>query len=126
VIAANSRFVIVGLACLAAACASTANLLKTASLIERGDSRARVIQVLGAPADRQFSGDDEALQYCKTRFEYILGDNQGQYAVVWLYKGVVTGITTYRDNPTGSCANSFKTIHWEEAPDRTIEIRRRP
>jgi hypothetical protein len=103
-------------------CASGGALVKKSVSIERGNSKDRVVEILGAPGDRQFREDDEAWQYCRTNYTGIAAD---QYVVVWFYQGKVTGVTTYRNTQFGTCSSFFKTIRWEDAPDRTIEIRPR-
>lgn len=95
-------------------------LFKKSVLVERGQSKNEVVALLGPPENRQFQGADEAWQYCET------GAFAGDYIIVWFYTGKVTGVTTYQDSRPGPpCSAWFRTIRWEEAPDRTIEIRRR-
>jgi hypothetical protein len=103
---------------LAASCASDDAVIRARSL-KRGDSRARALQLLGEPRDAQSEDDDEVLQYCKAAAPPWTTDSAG-YASVWLYRGAVTGVTTYRRSLKGtpSCATGFKAIHWEDAPDR--------
>ncbi len=100
---------------LAVSCASNRGLAERASSLKRGDPTARALQLLGTPDDRQFEEDDEVLQYCNAGRE-----SGADYALVWLYKGTVTGVTTYRRVPpnAGSCRTGFKAVHWEDAPDR--------
>lgn len=107
---------------LAGGCASGSALMKKSVLLDRGNPKERVLEVMGAPGDRQFRGDDEAWQYCRTDYSGFSAD---QYVVVWLYQGRVTGVTTYRNTQFGTCSSFFKTVRWEDAPDRTIEIRPR-
>ena len=91
--------------------------------IQTGDSKEKVIGILGEPEDRQFQGKDEAWQYCKTG----TGFGKCGYKTIWYYEDRVTGITSYSKNcfGPGSCGAYFKTIKWEEAPNRTIGIRQR-
>lgn len=96
-------------------------LAKKSVQIERGYSKSEVAALLGPPENRQFRGDDEAWQYCETD----AGPGYDDYVVVWFYKGQVTGITTYKNSLRGPCSAFFRTVRWEDAPDRTIEIRRR-
>jgi hypothetical protein len=112
--------------CLAVSCASDGSVMQQATTLKRGDPQARALQLLGAPDDRQSEDDDEVLQYCKSTAAGVGGDS-AEYALVWLYKGVVTGVTTYHRALTGptSCASGFKAVHWEDAPDRIIEPRNR-
>jgi hypothetical protein len=96
---------------------------KRINTIQAGDSKEKVIEILGDPEDRQFKGKDEALQYCKTG----TGFGMCGYRTIWFYDGRVTGITSYSMKCVGpgSCGAHFKTIKWEDAPDHTIEIRQR-
>jgi hypothetical protein len=46
------------------------------------------------------------------------------FRIIWFYDGKVTGIMSYKDHTPGTSASAhFKPIRWEDAPDRTIEIR---
>ena len=102
------------------ACASVRPAPTTAVTVQPGDARARVLEQLGEPSDRQFSGDDEALQFCKTTGNVLLDSQAGEYTVVWLFKGRVTGVTTYREvlGSFKKCESAFRSIRWEEAPTR--------
>lgn len=99
---------------LANACATGGALSKHAASIASGDTRASVIQRLGLPGDRQFQGDNEALQYCSAN---LLGGST-QYTVVWLYGGRVTALTTYPGDPARTCRGGYQTVRWEDAPKR--------
>lgn len=98
-------------------------LLNKSMMVERGYEKQQVLDLLGPPGDRQFNGDDEAWQYCRT------GMSTDQFVVVWFFHGKVTGITTYKLGSNagyiGDCSQGFKTVRWEDAPDRTIELRHR-
>lgn len=107
-------------ALLLSACGS---LAKKAALINPGDTREQVLAVMGPPGDRQFRGKDEAWQYGKTGAGFGYHD----FRIVWFYDGRVTGLTSYKDRSAGSAASAhFKSIQWEDAPDRTVEVRVRP
>ena len=75
---------------------------------------------MGEPQNRQFQGENEAWQYCSTDYSGFEADH---YVLIWLYKGTVTGMQTYRNTLYGSCESFFRTVDWEEAPDVSIEIR---
>lgn len=93
---------------------------RKALALNPGDSRERVVEVMGAPQDRQFNGNEEALQWCET------GSSSDLYTVVWLTDNKVTTVSNYtRRDHFGSCTNSFKQINWSSSPDTTIEIRER-
>ncbi|RMG57685.1 MAG: hypothetical protein D6717_04370 [Gammaproteobacteria bacterium] len=93
---------------------------KKTILINPGDSRERVLNIMGPPYDRQFKGNKEAWQYCVSGAGFGYNDHK----IIWFTNKKVTGITTYRTHRSG-CTGAVKTIRWEEAPDYTIEIRNR-
>ena len=81
--------------------------------INKGDDRAKVLQVMGTPQDRQFLVDYEVLQYCITGAGFGYHD----YSAIWLRSGKVVGITTYKDHtPASSCRGHFRTLRIEDAP----------
>lgn len=95
---------------------------KKSVLINSGDNKEQVLKIMGPPDDRQFKGNDEAWQYCQTGAGFGYHD----YRTIWFYNGKVTGVNSYKSTRPGvSCVTDFKPIKWEEAPDRTIEIRNR-
>jgi hypothetical protein len=102
--------------------ASCGTLDKKALLINHGDSKEQVLNVMGPPDDRQFKGKYEAWQYCQTGAGFGYHD----YRIVWFYDGILTGINSYKSSrPASSCVTDIKPINWDEAPDVTIEIRKR-
>lgn len=103
-------------------CATGATLVKKSVLVSHGDTKERVLSIIGQPGDRQFNGEDEVWQYCKTDFTGLSHD---KFVMVWFYQGQVTGVSTYNNNEFGTCSSFFKTIKWEDAPDRTVEFRTR-
>lgn len=110
---------VVFLLCLFAltACATSSQLVSKSTLIDPGATKADVTSIMGPPQDRQFNGKDEAWQYCTTGFST---DN---YVVVWFNNGYVTGVQTYKNSGTGFCHTFFRTVNWQDAPDRTYEFR---
>ena len=110
-------------ACLLAAGCGTGNIkgMENSSSVEPGDSKQDVIAKLGEPGDRQFSGTDEAWQYCRTNFR------SSDYRVIWFANGRVTGLNTYTNSDTAGslCGSHFRQVNWHDAPDRVIEIRER-
>lgn len=89
-------------------------------LIDAGDTKEEVIELLGSPQDRQFQQAQEAWQYCVSGAGFGYNDHK----IIWFNEGLVTGITSYKTTRSG-CAGAFKTITWEEAPDFSIETRER-
>lgn len=107
---------------ISAVLSACGSLEKRSALINPGDTKEKVLAVMGAPGDRQFRGRDEAWQYGQTGAGFGCHD----FRVVWFYDGKVTGLNSYKDyTPASSAAAHFKPIRWENAPDRTIEIRQR-
>jgi len=110
------------IAIVAVTLSACGSLEKKTVLINPGDTKERVLSIMGTPGDRQFRGKDEAWQYGQTGAGFGYHD----YRVIWFYDGKVTGITSYKNyTPASSAAAHFQQIRWEEAPDRTIEIRQR-
>lgn len=93
---------------------------KKTSLLNVGDFKERVIEVMGAPQDRQVSDQREAWQYCKSGSGFGWNDHK----VIWLSNGRVTGITSYKSSATG-CRGGIQQVRWESAPDSVLEIRQR-
>jgi len=93
---------------------------KKTILIDSGDSKEKVLEIMGTPYDRQFKQNQEAWQYCVSG----AGIGYNDHKIIWFTDKKVTGITTYRTQRTG-CTGAVKTINWEEAPDFIIESRQR-
>jgi hypothetical protein len=89
-------------------------------LLNVGDSKQRVIEVMGTPHDRQVKGVHEAWQYC------VLGASFGSndHKIIWIQSGLVTGINSYKSF-SGGCTGSMREIRWESAPNAVIEVRPR-
>lgn len=97
-------------------------LMNKSLMINAGQTKEDVLKIIGNPGNRQFQGKDEAWQWCETDYSGFAGDD---YLVVWFYEGKVTGITTYKNTRYGNCEMFYRTVNWQDAPDRTIEIRNR-
>jgi len=85
--------------------------------VNNGMNKDEVLDIMGTPGNRQFNGAKEAWQYCDSKFAV------DEYIVVWFNRGLVTGITTYRQR--SSFDTVYRTINWQEAPDVIIERRNR-
>jgi len=94
---------------LVSACASNGVISKSMA-IQPGMSRADVVEVLGAPQNRSFKEDAEALQYCTT------GAMSDQYVNVWLVDGEVIALTNYTDETGFLCSGDMREIDWGQAP----------
>lgn len=100
-------------------CSSSQNLSKKQNLVSHGQTREEVLKVFGTPENKQFNGLDEAWQYCDS------GSNSDIFVIIWFYDGKVTGMKSYKQSGwgPGRCTQYFRTINWEDAPDRPIEIK---
>lgn len=99
---------------------SCGTLDKKTILLNVGDSKQAVLDVLGAPMDRQISGQQEAWQYCVSGAGFGWNDHK----IVWFNAGRVTGINSYRSGVSG-CQGGIQPVRWESAPDSVLEIRHR-
>jgi len=88
--------------------------------VNNGDTKDKVVELMGVPEDRQLKGEQEAWQYSS-----VVAMGICEYAVVWFDFGHVTGINTYRNASIMGCRSGMRTVNWQEAPDRVIEYRRR-
>ncbi|CAB4200198.1 hypothetical protein UFOVP1351_29 [uncultured Caudovirales phage] len=99
---------------------ATGAIKRKAVLINAGDSKETVMTTLGTPEDRQFKGGREAWQYCET------GGVGDYYTVIWFSDGKVSGSSNYsRSDIIGPCSAGFNRVNFEEAPDMTVEVRKR-
>jgi hypothetical protein len=96
-------------------------LAKKAVLINPGDDKAKVLEVMGPPGDRQFKEKNEAWQYCENDAGFAYDD----YRIIWFYDQKVVGLTSYKKSEFGFCSAFFKSIQWENAPNMTVEVRER-
>ncbi len=104
---------IVGAFALSIISCRTMELANKTIQINKGDDRAKVLQIMETPQDRQFLADYEVLQYCITGAGFGYHD----YTAIWLRSGKVVGITTYKDHtPGSSCRGHFHTLRVEDAP----------
>lgn len=109
---------------LLASCASmyTQQNVRNISLLEPGMSQDGVLEIMGAPAKIEFSGDNKALHYCST------GYGSDEFAVVILMSGKVVAATNYTvtlsdtGGATGDCSRFVKSVDLQQA-DFVHEIR---
>jgi hypothetical protein len=85
-----------------------------------GDSKQRVLEVMGTPGDRQVRGINEAWQYCISGASYGANDHK----IIWMKSGLVTGISSYKSNSFG-CTGGMREVRWESSPDAVLELRSR-
>lgn len=100
--------------------AGCGTLDKKTILLNAGDSKQTVLDVMGPPMDRQISGQKEAWQYCVSG----AGIGWNDHKIVWFNSGKVTGINSYRSSVSG-CQGGIQPVRWENAPDAILEIRQR-
>ncbi|MDT3273782.1 hypothetical protein Q4Q54_09810 [Shewanella sp. SP2S2-4] len=113
------RILLLGIFIILSGCGS---LDKQSILVNAGDTKEQVLNIMGPPDDRQFQGKNEAWQFCKTGAGFGYHD----YRIFWFFDGKVTGVNTYKSTRPGvSCVTDIKPINWEDAPDVTLEIRKR-
>jgi hypothetical protein len=93
---------------------------KKTLLINAGDTKKQVVEIMGAPKDRQFRANQEAWQYCVSGAGFGYNDHK----IIWFKDGIVTGLNTYRTSNTG-CSSGIKAVEWEQAPDFIFEKRTR-
>ncbi len=89
-------------------------------ILNAGDSKERVLEVMGPPIDRQMKGQQEAWQYCVSGAGFGWNDHK----IIWLNAGRVTGINSYRSGGSG-CSGNIQPVRWESAPDSVVELRQR-
>lgn len=97
-------------------------MVANSAQVSNGMAAAQVQQLLGPPQNRQFSGSDEAWQYCETDYTGFAGD---QYVLIWLNNGRVAGLERYTNTLFGTCETYFRQVRFEDAPDMTVELRGR-
>jgi hypothetical protein len=92
---------------------SCKDLERKAVLINPGDSKEKVISILGNPGDRQFRGHLEAWQYGETGAGFGYHD----YRLIWFRNNHVTGIESYKSYVPATAASAhFRDIDWNRAP----------
>lgn len=97
---------------------SVSNVREKTLLIGFGDTKEKVLEVLGTPGDRSFRGSGEAWQYCSTGFA------TDTYSTIWFDDGLVTGVTSKNASlATGFCSQNFLEVDWGQRPsDQKIDI----
>jgi len=98
---------------------SVSQVRQKTMLINAGDSKQKVLELLGTPGDRSFLDTNEAWQYCSK------GWSSDTYATIWFKNGSVTGITSKNTVlvELGICSGSFPEIDWGQRPaDNKVDI----
>ena len=95
---------------------------KDSLLVNNGDTKEKVLKIMGPPDDRQLKGKNEAWQYCQTGAGFGYHD----YRLFWFYDGKITGVNSYKSSrPASSCVTDIRQVNWEDAPNFSVEIRNR-
>jgi len=102
--------------CVVSCAAKRINYIQQSVYINPGMSKSEVINIMGAPGNKQFNGIDEVLQWCES------GHIMNTYIIVWFNDGIVTQINTYK---RGGKPNDYKNINWNYRPNETPRIHRR-
>lgn len=97
---------------------TTKKLSEKSMHIVPGMTKTEVTGILGKPGNRQFLEDDEAWQWCSTD---IWGFSNDQYVIVWFYNDIVTGLNTYTNYGNLNCSGFYRSINWDDRPDRSME-----
>ena len=94
------------------------NVREATLAISYGDTKQKVLELLGPPGDRIFKEQYEAWQYCSTGF------SADTYSTVWFESGTVTGIASQNAYwVDGFCSQAFPAIDWGQRPaDKKIDI----
>lgn len=93
--------------------AACGTLERQSLAINPGDTKESVTAAMGVPGDRQFNGDIEVWQYCKTGAGFGYHD----FRQVWFRAGHVTAVSSYKDHTAASsCQGHFRPIDWSANP----------
>lgn len=93
-------------------------LTKKSYEIDQGMTKADVIKLMGIPDRRSWRDKGEALQYSE-----ISGFGQCSYIVVWLYDGLVSGVTSRSGASVGGCGLGAAEVDWGQMPSKKIELK---
>ncbi len=123
------HLVLLALAALFGACASTSSSLpvpdlENAQYLEKGMSMVRVLDFMGNPNKTEISRDLEEWHYCAPEICHGEGCQQeDQYVALFFFRDSLIAFTEYsvstRSNRTiyGSCESSIKRGSYEEPPE---------
>ena len=98
-----------------AASAAKPGVVKEALLegIEPGMTKDEIIGKLGPAGDRSFSGDVEALQYCKQQGLFADYD---EYTTIFLRGGRVVALSKTRKFMFSSSCRTYPAVDWTATP----------
>ena len=96
------------------------NFQKSIIKLSPGDSKSRVMEIMGDPDDSQFNGTLEIFQYFG-----VVSFGNCDYRQIWFRDGRLIGTTSYRSSCAGGCSPCLRTIDWSRPPDQIFEIRHR-
>ena len=119
----------------------TPNMQRKLLLIGSGSTKSEVLNIMGAPTGKSFSGEAEAWTYCAvqpSRYHRMGGTVRGfgvttnQIAVLWFAGDSVAALTeetqrwdANRDRTPYRGCDALPTIDWGQIPaDLSIELRK--
>lgn len=85
-----------------------------------GNSKSKVVEVMGSPDDSQFKEGVEVWQYFG-----VVSFGSCDYRQLWFKESLLIGATSYRSACAGGCSPCLRQIDWSKSPDKIIEIRNR-
>lgn len=94
-----------------AGCAGDQGRVPGQEKLHVGDSKDKLIRMMGPPDYRRGGGDGEVLQYCTTGFA------NDAYRVYWVRGDKILAMTSYPGvMQIGFCASHFRPLTWNDAP----------
>lgn len=107
-------------AILLAGCAGDQGKVPDQEKLHVGDSKEKIIRIMGWPEYRQGNNDGEVLQYCSTGFA------DDGYRVFWVRDDKIAAMTSYKGvMQLGLCDRHFRQLTWRDAPRSVGEPERR-
>lgn len=84
--------------------------------LDTGDSKAKIIELLGDPQYRETGGGGEVLQYCNTGFDLDV------YRAFWVRDSRIIATKNYdRSGQIGLCSRFFQKLTWDDRPESRAE-----
>lgn len=94
-----------------ASCAGDQGKVPGQEKLHVGDSKDKLIRMMGSPEYRRGGGDGEVLQYCTTGFA------NDAYRVYWMRGDKILAMTSYPGvMQIGFCSSHFRPLTWNDAP----------
>ena len=90
--------------------------------VEFGMFKTRVQQIMGAPKNRLYEGNQEAWLWCQTSSSAKRAD---AYLTVHFHKAQVAAVHTYGNRAEGNCETFFRRVEWLADPEKSMAARQR-